>query len=469
MNPYNLVTTQNNRRTHMAHTHCIKKMLGIEDPNIYLDDMPVVFEKIKQVKNIVVQGKLSYTPRCCKKCGITNDSHQDIIKNGTKLSTIKLTHINFQPVLLRLKKQRFLCKHCDQTFIAETKLVERHCFISNIIKRAIAMELREIQSMSLVAQHLSVSSNTVIRILEKISEPLAPNHIYLPQHLSIDEFKSVRNVSGAMSFLFLDAQNHRLIDVVEDRRQNQLIDYFMRYPKESRYSVKTVTMDMYSPYLAVVKDCFPKAQIVIDRFHIVQHLNRALNSFRIRVMNEAKKKSETDYRKLKKQWKLLLKNEWELNVIDYRTHRLYEGLVTEKMMVDYLLHINPRLRQVYTLVNDLRFALQRHDFDQFKTILEESRKYVLPKKVRTTVQTLFKYQEGIRNACVYTLSNGAIEGVNNKIKNIKRSGFGYRNYSHLRARILISYRLTASQFEPKALHYKEEKRRQEEKEKAKAS
>lgn len=451
----------------MTHTHCIKKMLGIEDPNIYLDETPVIFEKIKQVKNIVVQGKLSYTPRCCKNCGIINDSHQDIIKNGTKLSTIKLTHINFQPVLLRLKKQRFLCKHCEQTFIAETKLVERHCFISNMIKRTIAMELREIQSMTLIAKHLSVSSSTVIRVLETVAESLTPKHIYLPQHLSIDEFKSVKNVSGAMSFLFLDAQNHRLIDVVvEDRRQNKLIDYFMRYPTESRYSVKTVTMDMYSPYLAVVKDCFPKARIMIDRFHIVQHLNRALNSFRIRVMNEVKKKSETDYRKLKKQWKLLLKNDWDLNVTDYRTHRLYDGLVTEKMMVEYLLHLNPRLRQVYTLVNDLRFALQNHDFKQFKTVLEESRKYVLPQKIRTTVQTLFKYQEGIQNACLFTLSNGVIEGVNNKIKNIKRSGFGYRNYSHLRARILSSYRLTPSRFEPKALYYEEEKRRQEEKAKA---
>lgn len=117
-------------------------MLGIEDPNINLEETPVVFEKIKQVNNIVVQGKLSYTPRCCQKCGVLNESRQDIIKNGTKLSTIKLTHINFQPVLLRLKKQRFLCKHCEQTFVAETKLVERHCFISNIIKRTIAMELR---------------------------------------------------------------------------------------------------------------------------------------------------------------------------------------------------------------------------------------------------------------------------------------------------------------------------------------
>ncbi|MGP6147744.1 ISL3 family transposase, partial [Jeotgalibaca sp. A122] len=397
------------------------------------------FKTIKQINHIIIQGKLTYTPRCCTNCGVINHSHHDIIKNGTKLSTIKLTHINFQPLLLRLKKQRFLCKHCGQTFIAETRLVERHCFISNIIKQTIAMELREIQSMKLVAQHLSVSNSTVIRVLEKVAEPLASKHLYLPQHLSIDEFKSVRNVSGAMSFLFLDAQNHRLIDVVEDRRKDHLIDYFMRYPKDSRYSVKTVTMDMYSPYLEVVKACFPKAHIVIDRFHIVQHLNRALNTFRIRVMNEIRSKSATDYRKLKKQWKLLLKNEWELNFTDYQTHRLYDGLVTEKMMVDYLLSLNPRLRHVYMLVNDLRFALHNHDFELFRNTLEESRKYALPRKVRTTVQTLFKHREGIHNACLYTLSNGAIEGVNNKIKNIKRSGFGYRNYSHLRARILISY------------------------------
>lgn len=92
-------------------------------------------------------------------------------------------------------------------------------------------------------------------------------------------------------------------------------------------------------------------------------------------------------------------------------------------MVEYLLHLNPRLRQVYTLlVNALRFALQNHDFKQFKTVLEESRKYVLPKKIHTTVQTLFKYQEGIRN------------------------------YNYLRARRLISYRLTASRFEPKELY-----------------
>ena len=447
----------------MTQIHCIKKMFGIKDPNIILEDIPVEFEKLNQINHMIIQGKLTYTPRCCVNCGVLNQSHQDIIKNGTKVSTIKLTHINFQPLLLRLKKQRFLCKHCHQTFIAETTLVERHCFISTIIKQTIAMELREIQSMTLVAQHLSVSTSTVIRVLRQVAKPLASKHLYLPQHLSIDEFKSVGAVSGAMSFLFIDAQNHRLMDVVEDRRKDHLIDYFLRYPKESRYSVKTVTMDMYSPYMAVVKTCFPNAQIVIDRFHIVQHLNRALNTHRIRVMNNLYSKRPRDYRKLKKQWKLLLKNDWELNVSDYRTHRLYDGLMTEKMMVDYLLSLDPQLRQVYMLVNHPRFALYQHDFEQFSTILEDTRQQILPRKIRTTVQTLVTHRVGISNACFYTLSNGAIEGINNKIKTIKRSGFGYRNYTNLRARILVSFRLTINHFEPQALRYQDEQARQKEK------
>ncbi|MFR4616300.1 MAG: transposase [Streptococcus salivarius] len=40
----------------------------------------------------------------------------------------------------------------------------------------------------------------------------------------------------------------------------------------------------------------------------------------------------------------------------------------------------------------------------------------------------------MQNAFKYTLSNGPIEGVNNKVKNIKRSGYGYRNFYHLRSR-----------------------------------
>ncbi|WP_035445461.1 transposase, partial [Atopococcus tabaci] len=75
---------------------------------------------------------------------------------------------------------------------------------------------------------------------------------------------------------------------------------------------------------------------------------------------------------------------------------------------------------------------------------------------RTILQTMETYRESIRHAFTYTLSNGAIEGMNNKIKNIKRSGYGYRNFNNLRARILISYKLTVPRHQPRPLTFEDE-------------
>ena len=113
---------------------------------------------------------------------------------------------------------------------------------------------------------------------------LEPSRFELPEHLSFDEFKSVKEAAGSMSFIFTNAQTHDIIDIVENRQQRELIAYFQRYPNELRQKVKTVTLDMYSPYLKVIHDCFPNAELIIDRFHIVQHINRALNRLRIEIM-----------------------------------------------------------------------------------------------------------------------------------------------------------------------------------------
>src|SRR5699024_11190379 len=172
----------------------------------------------------------------------------------------------------------------------------------------LSMELVETQAMSLIGKHLNISSHTVLRQLKGTEENLNPDYSNLPEHFSLDEFKSVKNVSGAMSLLFIDARTHKPIDVVENRQQTYLSDYFMRYFLEARLQVKTVTMDMYSPYIQVNKNCFHRAEIIIDQFHIVQLLNRALNQIRVEEMNKIRYTRPRDYRKLKQQWKLILKN-----------------------------------------------------------------------------------------------------------------------------------------------------------------
>lgn len=440
----------------MAHSYSIGKMLEIKDKNIILEDKTTNII-VNNVESTVFYGTLTYTPKGCMKCGIVNNSHADIVKNGTKTSTIKLGQYNFKPVQLKLRKQRFLCKHCKETFSAKTSLVDRHCFISNPLKSLVSLELREEQSMTLIAKHLKVSVSTVIRQLVEAGEALRPTTDSLPEHLGFDEFKSVKRVSGAMSFIFIDNTKHTVIDIVENRQQQYLMNYFMRYAYKTRKKVKTVTIDMYSPYIKVINDCFPNAKIIIDRFHIVQHLNRCLNHMRIKTMNELRYVQKRDYTKLKRQWKLVLKNSADLNFTDYFTHRLYDGMVSEHMMANYLVELNPRLLDTYNIVNDLKSAVKHHNFDWFKQILQDSKKKTYPRKVRTVLQTLEKYIDPIEESLRYNLSNGPIEGINNKIKNIKRSGYGYRNFSHLRSRALIAFSLVKSSSKPKEVYYETKK------------
>ena len=82
----------------MTHSYFIRKTLGIKDTNISFEKR-LTEEKIKEQNHLVYYGKLTYKPKGCVKCGIVNQSTDDIVKNGTKTSTIKLTNINFKPVL----------------------------------------------------------------------------------------------------------------------------------------------------------------------------------------------------------------------------------------------------------------------------------------------------------------------------------------------------------------------------------
>ena len=85
------------------------------------------------------------------------------------------------------------------------------------------------------------------------------NKEHLPEAICIDEFKSVKNIDGAMSFVFADYQSKSIIDIVEDRRLHSLTEYFSRFSLETRDNVKYICMDIYTPYISLVKSIFPSA------------------------------------------------------------------------------------------------------------------------------------------------------------------------------------------------------------------
>ena len=406
-------------------------MLNLKDENIIFDENFCQEEKVNGAFAKVFHASLTYQPHACLHCGHIFDDH--LIKYGFKASLIKLPKVSEFDTYLKLKKQRYYCKHCLHTFILSTPIVKKNCFISQNTMLGIALKARDKISEKDIAKHFNVSHCTVNRTIDHFYKYYHPKKNFLPRHLSFDEFKSVKAASGAMSFIYCDSATGQVIDIVEDRRLNHLIKYFMSFTKGARYAVRTIVIDMYAPYISLIKTIFPNARIIFDRFHIVQLINRSLNKTRIQVMNTNKE----HYNKLKHFWKLLLMDESKIDYIHSRYNYSFKKCMRQADILEYLLDINPSLKASYILYQEIKICIKFHKIEHLKKLLENIDPQISD-LMKTSVKTLRHYFDYVANALRYDFSNGRLEGLNNKIKVIKRIAFGYRSFYHFRNRILIT-------------------------------
>lgn len=278
---------------------CTKKLLGLKDENITLQE--------NWFEERIVKG--------------------EIVKNGTHTIKAHLLPYRARRTILELKKTRFLCRACGSTFNAQTPLVDENCHLSKELIFKIAHDLKKNISRKDIAEMNFVSDTTVQRALRRFTDGFKPNFKFLPSVLCIDEFRSLNSSKSPMSFICMDGHTNKMIEILETRQLNFLKIHFLRYSREARLRVKFLVMDMNAPYAQLIKSIFPNAQIVVDRFHIIQHINRSFNQLRVKIMNEFRhggKESERKYRLIKKYWKLLLKNSLTLNSTDYQYNHSFK-------------------------------------------------------------------------------------------------------------------------------------------------
>lgn len=422
--------------------HFILSLLQIKEDNIDFTHTSVEENKHKGIKSLFITAKLTYDPTYCPACGCINADFS-IVKNGTRTSRITLPHLSGLPAFLKLAKQRYLCKHCQHSFTAETPIVEKHCHISTRTRQWIAHQCDQRLTEQYISEMASVSTTTVRRVIHQTAQAIQQRPVdALPPHLSFDEFKSVKSVNAAMSFIFCDTVSHRVIDIVEDRKRSGLIQYFLRYNQSARQQVKTVTIDMYSPYINVIQTCFPNAKIIIDKFHLVQALHREVNRTRIQVMNQYRHKDRPLYNKFKRYWKLLLKHPKQLSRIKHKKYPLFKQWKSSYGIVAYLLDVDETLNSNHDYAHALTEALKTGNMGRFNHLIHTSSEHPLSAGMRRVLRTFKKYSPYIQNTLEYPrLTNGPLEGINNSIKTLKRVAFGYRNFAHFRDRILLMTRL----------------------------
>lgn len=411
----------------MSISNSITNLLNFKEENLIFNENFLERRNIKNKECFVIKGYLFNNFEFCPKCGCINED--TIIKKGTKVSLIKINKISEMTSYLELNKQVYKCKNCNKKITAITNIVDFGCYISNNLKLAVFNCAKEFMSKSLIARLYNICDNTVQSIFDKIFYKDTVYKDFLPKAICIDEFTFKKKT---FAFNICNAKNGKTIDIVEDRTTSNLDKYFSHYTEKARKRVKFVVMDMYSPYIDLIKKWFPNAKIIIDLFHIVQLLTKSLNKTRINVMNENK----DDRNKFKNYWRLVLKSRFDLDTGSWKKFRCFKNLMTETDVVDYLLKKDTFFENSYDLYQDILYHLQHRDYKGFEQVINKEYKDI-SKQMQKTLNTLKKYSKYIKNTLQYSYNNGVMERNNNTCKLLKRISFGYRNFRNMKARIMI--------------------------------
>ncbi|WP_408099807.1 ISL3 family transposase [Streptococcus pneumoniae] len=402
------------------------KLLDIKDTNIQIIDV------VNRDSHKEIIAKLDYDAPSCPDCGSLMKKYD--FQKPSKIPYLETTGM---PSRILLRKRRFKCYHCSKMMVAETSIVKKNHQIPRIINQKIAQKLIEKISMTDIAHQLAISTSTVIRKLN--DSHFEHDFSRLPEIMSWD-VETVRGVTVSigrwkMSFIAQDFEKLDIITVLEGRTQAVIRDHFLKYDRAVRCRVKIITMDMFSPYYDLARQLFPCAKIVLDRFHIVQHLSRAMSRVHVQIMNQFHRKSH-EYKAIKRYWKLIQQDSCKLS--DKRFYRpIFRMHLTNKEILNKLLSYSEDLKHHYQLYQLLLFHFQNKEPEKFFGLIEDNLKQVHP-IFQTVFKTFLKDKEKIINALQLHYSNAKLEATNNLIKLIKRNAFGFRNFENFKKRIFIA-------------------------------
>ena len=398
--------------------------------------------KVEERKEGKVIAKFIYvgttSKKCkCPKCGKHTKSVHDRLKPIT-LKYVKAFEFITYIVLI---KKRFICHGCKYKFTEQVTIQRENKNISNKVEQKVLKDLKQYNlSLKYIAEENNISDNTVRNILKEHTKDYPKNIINLPRVISFDEFKADTK-EGKYAFVLNDPIHKETLDVLSNRKKEYLIQYFTYC--ENRHSVEYVISDMYEPYRIVTTIMFPKAKYVVDPFHYTRYIMDALDKVRIRLQDNYGYNSK-EYRILKNKKNVSLLRRYS-NEIDWFTYtkRFKNNHLVDVLKYDLrenILDIDEELKMSYQL-KELFLDITHHaTYENVKSQLINWIALVREQNIEEMSEAANTIENWLEYICNLFIDkrflNGFTEGLNNKIKVIKRVGFGYKDFDFFRLRLL---------------------------------
>lgn len=370
--------------------------------------MEQVVDTVKKIVTIQVQPDNRYTPICCNCKRNVKEIH-----SYNKRPVRDLNIFDAKTILLVIYRT-VRCKNCG--YVVEDLGLMDPC--KRVTRRLATyiLELCKYMTPKEVARHLGLDWKTVKEIHKQhLQEKFSHEDTGFPRLLAVDEI-SLKKRHRYLT-LIINWEVGKVLWVGEGRRYETLKAFFDCLSTEQRNSIQAIAMDMWDPYIKAVKEYCPNAAIVFDQFHVVNAFGKVIDKVRNMEYKKATREGKEVIRGSKY---LLLKNKENL-------------LADEKPKLKALVKLNKALTTVYILKDYLKKLWHYRYPKCAESFLNYWCSIAMESKIRPViafVKTLKKYAYGIINHCRFPIHTSRMEGINNKIKVIKRKAYGFHDLEY---------------------------------------
>ena len=364
---------------------------------------------------VKVDQDLRYTPECSHCGSKTKEVHSNTHR---KIRDLSMTD---KEVWLDANYRKVYCPICgtvrvekqDYTgpYMRMTKRYERYVF--DLCKKLTITE---------VSEKTGLDWKTIKEIDKRYLEKEYPDTDYSDLRiLAIDEIslkKGRKYVTVIINF-----ETGRVIWMGKGRSVASLYKFFRKMPAKIKNRIEAVATDMWAPYIKAFEDSCPNVKIVLDYFHIKKNYNKVLNKIRI-----------SEYRRVENEGRAWIKGSRYILLKNYDNLR-----EKEKKRLSKILEVNEMLSTAYILKEHLEQIFKSEDREQVEKKITEWCAMALETDntyLKNFVKSIRKHEEYILNHCEYPIHTSKLEGINNKLKNIKRHAYGYidMQYFELKAK-----------------------------------
>lgn len=355
----------------------------------------------------------------CEKCG----SKKVKVEETLDKRVIRDRDIFGKKCYIIIHPRRFRCLECDNRFtekfdFAPPKKSYTKRYAEWIHKIASHTDVNFVSELEGVG-YKKVESIFYILSKEKLSTKKEKRF----DKIGMDEIAMKKGHKDFITIIS-DLTNGEPIAVLKDRAKEALDEFFDGMDKKTKSGIKEVSIDMWGPYFDIVKKHLPRARVVIDRFHVQSHLNDALTSVRRKIQKDL---SEEEKEVVKGSRWILVKNMKDLNKEEKK--KLDEIYDSCSILKKYH-QAKEKFREIFEKVNNRGYAAKK--INRWIEEIEQQNLFHYGK----FVETLKRWKTQILNYFISKTTNGFVEGLNNKIKLLKRIGFGFTNFEHFSLRIL---------------------------------